>query len=577
MTDMFVRTVKARGGQGTQHEYVRLVENYREKGRNKQRVVVNLGRKDILAPHLDSLVRILAGQGKQGEWVRLGDVSQREVAGWGPFLVAGVLWRELGLEAMLDRVGGQRRSARVPLADRALVLVAHRLCRPGSEHSLGGWLETDYVCDRQGKRWMPPWEEHGRVRVNLTWLQRWYRSLDELLKHKEEVEKSLYLGLRDLFSLEVEMVFYDLTSAYFEGEGPEGLARHGYSRDEKPRNRQVLVGVVMVNGWPIAHHVFAGNVPDAQTVKGILEDLERRFGLRRVVFVGDRGMVTTDNVAWVRERGHGYLVGLQRRRREEVYRLIGKAQGPWLECPNPRGPEGDGPNTWVQEVAGEEPAVRVFVVQSQERLEYERGMREVSMGRTRVALEGLTKRVTQGNLRAPEKIGAAAARILSRNHGHRYYSWKLEEGEFRYFEHPNLEREKAYEGKYLIQTEEVGLGPVEAVVAYKELGEVERAFRDLKDLIGMRPFYHRTANRVRGHIFVATLAFLLERALEKKLKAKGVGLSPRDALQALETVHVVETEIGTHLKVGVNGGSGRARQVLAALGITKLDAPQQPA
>jgi len=572
-----MRTVKARGGQGAQYEYVRLVENYRQKGRNKQRVVVNLGRKDLLAPHLGSLVRILAGEGKHGEWVRLGDVSQREVAGWGPVLVAGALWRELGLEAMLDRLGGQGKPGQGALADRAFVLVAYRLCRPGSEHRLAGWLETDYVCDRQGKRWMPPWEEHGRVRVNRTWLQRWYRSLDLLLKHKEEVEKGLYLGLRDLFSLEVEMVFYDLTSAYFEGEGPEGLAEHGYSRDGKPRNRQVLVGVVMVNGWPIAHHVFAGNVPDARTVKGVLEDLERRFGIRRVVFVGDRGMVTTDNLAWVRERGHGYLVGLQRRRREEVYRLIGKAQGVWLECPNPPGHEGDGPKTWVQEVAGEEPGVRVFVVQSQERLEYERGMREASMERTRVALEGLAKRVAQGKLRAPEKIGAAAARILSRNHGQRYYGWKLEGGEFRYFEHPNLEREKAYEGKYLIQTEEVGLGPVEAVAAYKELSEVERAFRDLKDLMGMRPFYHRTANRVRGHIFVAALAFLLERALEKKLKAKRVGLSPRDALQALETVHVVETQIGPHLKVGVNGGSGRARQVLAALGITGLDPPQQHA
>lgn len=570
MTDMFLRTVKAKGGGGVQHEYLRLVENYREKGRSKQRVVASLGRKDVLAPHLDALVRILGGEGKQGEWVRVGDVVHREVAGWGPVLVAGVLWRELGLEAILDRLGGPS------LADRAFVLVAHRLCRPGSEHRLAGWLETDYVCDRQGKRWEPPWEEHGRVKVNLSWLQRWYRTLDELLKHKEEVERGLYLGLRDLFSLEVEMVFYDLTSTYFEGEGPEGLARHGYSRDGRPRDRQVLVGVVMVNGWPIAHHVFPGNVPDAQTVKGVLEDLEGRFGLRRVVFVGDRGMVTTDNLAWLRERGHGYLVGLQRRRREEVYRLIQAAQGPWLECPAPGG-KGDGPKTWVQEVAGEEPGVRVFVVQSQERLDYERRMREASMEGTRLALEGLAKRVAQGKLRAPEKIGAAAARILSRHHGHRYYGWKIEGGEFRYFEHPNLEREKAYEGKYLIQTEEVGLGPVEAVEAYKELSQVERAFRDLKDVIEMRPIYHRNGDRVRGHIFVAALAFLLQRALEKNLKAGGVGLSPGEALQALETIHVVETEMGPKRQLGANGGSRRARQALAALGITKLEPPQQPA
>lgn len=575
---MFMRTVKARGGRGVQHEYVRLVENCWEKGRRRQKVVANLGRKDVLASHLDSLVRILGGEGKAGEWIRVGDVAHREVSGWGSLCVARALWRELGLEAILDRLGGRGGSGQwASLADRAFVLVAYRLCQPGSEHGLAGWLETDYVCDRQGKRWVPPWEDHGRVQVNLTWLQRWYRTLDELLKHKEEVEKDLYLGLRDLFSLEVEMVFYDLTSTYFEGEGPKGLAKHGYSRDGKPRNRQVLVGVVMVNGWPIAHQVFPGNVPDAQTVKGVLEDLERRFGLRRVVFVGDRGMVTTDNLAWLRQRGHGYLVGLQRRRREEIYRLIQLAQGPWQECPKPPGNKGDSPKTWVQEVAGEEPGVRVFVAMSQERLEYERGMREASMERTRVALEGLAKRVAQGKLRAPEKIGAAAARILSRNHGQRYYGWKLEGGEFHYFEHPNLEREKAYEGKYLIQTEVKGLGPVEAVQAYKDLSQVERAFRDLKDVIEMRPIYHRNADRVRGHIFVAALAFLLERAMEKKLKEAGVGLSSREALGALQTVHVVETEMGPQLKVGVNGGSRRARQVLAALGITKLDPPQQQA
>jgi transposase len=384
--------------------------------------------------------------------------------------------------------------------------------------------------------------------------------------------------LRDLFSLEAEMVLYDITSVYFEGHGPEGLAYHGYSRDEKPRQRQILVGVVMVNGWPIAHHVFPGNEPDARTVKGVVKDLEKRFGLRRVVFVGDRGMVTTDNIRWLRDKGHGYLVGLQRRRREEVYRLIERAQGPWLECPPGvgSGKENKAYRTRVQEVEGGELGVRVFVAHSEERLAYERGMREAAMKPTRLALERLAKRVARGSLKAPEKIGAAAARILSRHHGQRYFGWKLEGGAFHYFEHPNLQREKAYEGKYLIQTEEKGLTPVEAVQAYKELSEVEQAFRQLKDVIGMRPIYHRNGQRVRGHIFVAALAFLLQRALQKKLKAAAVALSAKTALEALRTVLVVDITAGTERKRGVTGGRKRARQVLAALGITRLDPPPVP-
>ena len=130
-----------------------------------------------------------------------------------------------------------------------------------------------------------------RVKVELRQLKQWYRTLDQLYARKSTIEHELYLRLRDLFSLKVDVVFYDLTSTYFEGHGPEPLARHGYRRDGKPRNRQLLVGVVMVDGWPLTHHVFAGNRRDASTVPRVLEDLARRFGVRRVVLVGDRGMV----------------------------------------------------------------------------------------------------------------------------------------------------------------------------------------------------------------------------------------------------------------------------------------------
>ena len=148
-----------------------------------------------------------------------------------------------------------------------------------------------------------------RVRVGFRQLQRWYRTLDQLLVLKPTIEKELFLRLRDLFSLKVDLVLYDLTSTYFEGHGPARLGAHGYSRDGKPRQRQVLVGLVMVDGWPIAHHVFAGNDRDASTVPSVLADLEQRFGLDRLVFVGDRGMITRDNLALLRAHGQGYILG----------------------------------------------------------------------------------------------------------------------------------------------------------------------------------------------------------------------------------------------------------------------------
>ena len=143
--------------------------------------------------------------------------------------------------------------------------------------------------------------------------------------------------------------------------------------------------------------------------------------------------------------------------------------------------------------------VRVFVVDSDERRAYETRMREKSMERTRAGLERVRTRVAQGRLKRPEKIGAAVERVLQRNHGHRYYDWELKEGQLRFFEHPvNLPREKKYEGKYLIQTDQPDLKPQDAVAQYKELNEVERGFHALKDPIGMRPIWHRVERRVRG-------------------------------------------------------------------------------
>jgi len=575
---MYLRTVRAKGAEGVELEYIRLVEAYWENGRSKQRIIANLGRKDLLAPHLESLIELLGG-GKKAKSSSLScgeHIEATLAACWGPMLVARSLWREFGLESILDglapKTNSVQKGGRLPLADRVLVLVANRLCRPGSEHALAQWLESDFVCGRDGKRILARWQQQGRVRVDLNWLQAWYRTLDQLLVRKERIEVELFGRLRDLFHLQAEMVFYDLTSTYFEGRGPAGLADFGYSCDGKSRNRQVQVGLVMINGWPIAHHVFDGSLRDAETVETVLKDLQQRFGLRRVILVSDRGMVTIQNLALLRQLGQGYLVGLKRRRNEQVRGYLeAAAQGRWQECPVgiTAQEKETAPRTMVTEVAGEEPGVRVFVVQSEERLAYERAMREAAMEKTRQALEKLAARVAAGRLKKAQNIGAAAARILSRNHGSRYYDWSLEQGVLRYFEHPvHLPAEKALEGKYVIQTEELDLSAVQAVEAYKELSEVERGFRELKDLIEMRPIYHHRPQRVRAHIFVAALAFLLARALEKKLKVAGVPMSSAQALEALRTMHVVDIRVGAEIRRGVTTGNHQARQILAALGIS---------
>ena len=220
--------------------------------------ICNLGRKELLAPHAEALLRLLQGKEK----TKAANPEARAVGAWdwGVLLVARHFWQQLGLQAILDALAKHRGLGR-ELADRALALVSNRLCEPTSEHGMARWLETDFVCDRWGRRWLPEWREEEerlssqrpRVRVQDRQLRLWYRTLDQLLVQQKQIEKELFLRLRNLFSFNVDLVFYDLTSTYFEGNGPVGLARHGHSRDGKPRNRQVLVGLVMIEGWPIAH------------------------------------------------------------------------------------------------------------------------------------------------------------------------------------------------------------------------------------------------------------------------------------------------------------------------------------
>ena len=588
---MFIRSIQVRSSAGIVHEYVRVVTSVRENGRVKQKVIANLGRRDTLESILPLLERFLRGDDKQEQLAKQlaeeGPIEVLDASNWGPMLVVRHFFAELGLWQILD--SGRRWPRLLPEEDpdddwpsRVLAMIANRLTRPGSEHALGAWLESDYVCDRRGSRYVPCWKRQGRVEIDLAQLQRWYRTLDHLLLNKDNIEVALYHRLRDLFDFQPDLVFYDLTSSYFAGHGPATLAKHGYSRDGKPRNVQIVVGVVMVAGWPIAHHVWAGNTRDSKTVPEVVADLSKRFAFRQVVFVGDRGMVTEKNLQILQkaEGEWGFLVGMTRRQNPEAETLIDRVdEKKWIDCKAgiTAQEKKEPPRTRVQEVSCDRAGVRVFVVDSDERRAYEQRMREKVMERARVGLQKVQARVEKGQLKKAEKIGAAVERVMQRHHGHRYYDWALEDGRLRYFEHPvNLPREKKYEGKYLIQTDQPDMTSEEAVAQYKELNEVERGFHALKDPIGMRPIWHHVERRVRAHVFVAALAFLIDRMLERTLKDAGVALSAEAAWSALQTVRQVSFRVQGQLRSGVTPGSSRARQVLKALKLSETRAPTPP-
>src|SRR3954452_4238132 len=572
---MYPRTVKVRSKSGTVNEYVRVVEAYRDGGKVKQRVVADLGRKDLLVEVLPKLRRLLTGEAGDPTEPQVG-----EAATWGPVLVVRALFDQLGLWSILDQYLGRAKG--VPFTARAFVLVANRLIAPASVHGLAGWLETDFVCDRKGRRFVPHWHQRRRVRVHPRQLDAWYRTLDQLLAAKDRIEVALFHRLRDLFSLKPELVLYDITSTYFEGAGPHDFARHGSSRDGKPQDVQVIVGVVMVAGWPIAHHVWEGNRVDHSTVQEVISDLRQRFEFGRVVFVGDRGMVTDENIESLTKDQHGFLVGIKRRRNAKLDAWLAAVDDTkWIDCPggiNAQERKTDPLRTRAQEVSSGDPDLRVFVIDSGERRAYERAKREQAMGRARRRLEKLRQRIASGALKRPEKIGAAVERIMQRYHGYRYFDWELDAGSLEFSEsETHLGREKKIEGKYVIATSEKGLSVLDAVALYKDLTEVESGFRQLKDVMALRPIYHRVEPRVKAHIFVAALALLVQRLLGRRLREAGVDLSPVRALQALSTVRLVTFRLeGQGERRGVTGGCPDARLVLKALKLVDQRPPTPP-
>ena len=568
---MYPRVNTVKQGGKTYH-YLQILQSYRQQGRTRQRLVANLGRIDLLGENLDRLVSSLSKYCKNS-LVAPEQIQCREASLWGPLLLARHLWQQMGLSEIIYK-HCQSSRLKFDAAQTSFVLVANRLCEPASEHGLARWLEHTFVCDSQGRRWQPDWiaveyvSKQQRVKVSAKQLKQWYRTLDVLLAAKEKIEQALYLRVRDLFNLKVDMVFYDLTSTYFCRKQPKGnLRRHGQSKDKRPRQVQVVLGVVMANGFPIAHHVFPGNTADKVTLKKVLRDLQERFGLRYIMIVSDRGLVSDENLEFLSQQELSYLLGIGSRRSDEAKEVLSRLDdSEWRQVD-----EGN----QVQEVQLDNTKARYFVIDSQQRKDYEQSMRESSMQRAKEQLKKVKASVKASRLKDPAKIGARANRAVSNHHGYRYFSWKVPgPGQFSFFQDKEkLDAEIAREGKYILKTDDPDITAVEAVACYKELNTVEQGFRDLKDVIDMRPIYHKTDERIEAHIFVASLALFLKQTLQYQLASKLPEISATDALAAVKSIGLTELTFNDQTKRLVSNGGRDARRVLSALAIKQINPP----
>jgi transposase len=339
--------------------------------------------------------------------------------------------------------------------------------------------------------------------------QKLLRSLGYLYHIKDNIEVDLFQAQKNLFNLKVDIIFYDVTSTYFEGSGPT-YALNGYSRDRRPECPQILLALAVTQeGLPIGHETYAGNISDKTTVISLIEKLKGRFDIKRCIFVGDRGMVSLQNIAYLKEHGYEYIFAF----REVKY----------LEYP----PEDEG-SCYI--VCHNEQMAIVERVKVDERIE-----------KVRERIQEVLDEYKQ-----PDTILKYVARIYLVD---RFFKYGIQQGQFFYcLKQESVEFEKLIAGKYILKTENKTLTAPEIIQAYKNLMLVESSFKDIKGFIDIQPTYHRYEPYVKGHVFICVLAYLLQRVLERYLaQPNELRITARRLLDALSEVKVVENELNGHL------------------------------
>jgi transposase len=540
---MFFRIATIRRADTT-YRYLQLCEAVRVDGRPRNRVLYNFGNLDAiptaaLAGMSDKLAQ-LAGDDR----VRASTLHGERCRQYGPAAVARHLWDEFGLTERLRRLwaaAGSRRSFD-PIPYLQLI-VANRLVAPRSK--LGVWAWAERVA-------IPAAEQASQ-------LHHYYRALDALLAVKEPLEEELFGVSRDLFNLELDLVFYDLTSTYFEGHGPEAAA-YGYSRDHRPDLQQVVLAMACDRrGFPIAHEVLAGNRADVSTVLGMVDNLRQRFAIRRCVFVADSGMVSTTNLEALEAAGYGYVVAVKRKHLSGMDELLQVPLDQYQET-------GHGLKIRVGEP--DEQGRRLVCCYSAVRAVEQRQIREARVARAFAALLRLRASVQAGHLKDRDKIIARAVRHLTLAKASRYITYRAESGRFSFNRRRELlAREQADDGKYFLLASAPRLAPADIVDAYYTLQEIERAFRELKDFLKLRPIYHWSDARVKAHIFACVLAYLLEKALGAHLKRAKLDLSARRALDQLASLQLMESRLGDTIIRAVSHPAPQAQAVLNAIGL----------
>jgi hypothetical protein len=476
------------------YTYVYLVENVREEGRTKQRIIANLGRKEVVVARgdLDRLARSVARLAQRSMVLSVveGEAPPNAMCRRiGPALLFERLWQEVGCRAVLEELAAQRQFEFA--AERATFLtVLHRLFVSGSDRAAEKWRLTDQA----GASELAP-----RCR-------------------KDVVEEELFARRRDLFA-ELSVVFMDTTSLSFEGQGGEELGRRGHSKDYRPDLNQMIVGLVMdQDGRPLCSELWPGNTADVTTLLPVVDRLRARFGVGRICVVADRGMISAATIAALEERKLEYILGVRERSSAEVRSTVIDDQTPFVPLVVPRA-SGD-----LTELEAKQVKIggRRYIVC--------RNLAEARRDAEQRAaiLDGLRTKLAQGD------------KALVGNSGFRRYLKTVSARHFA-IDEARVADDARFDGLYVLRTN-TKITPLQVMLRYRDLLRVEQLLRQAKAVLATRPIYHSSDMAIRGHVFCSFLALLLAKELEDRLRRQGVAAEWGDILRDLDRLQQIQLE-----------------------------------
>ncbi len=524
--------------------YLQLVENFWDDGGSKQRVLATLGRLDELqqSGQLDTLLASGARFAQQALLLtarQRGELPTITTAHIGPVLVFERLWQHSGCQEVVQGLLADRRF-NFPVERAVFLTVLHRLCVAGSDRAADQW-RADYLLE-------------GMADVHLHHLYRAMAWLGEELggaqqqgstklvtrTTKDVIEEQLFARRRDLFT-ELEVVFFDTTSLYFEGAGGQTLGQYGHSKDHRPDEKQMIVGAVLDgDGRPICCELWPGNTTDVTTLIPIVDRLWRRFHIRKVCIVADRGMISQATITDLEEQGWPYILGARMRRHKEVRDQVLADRGRFRVVHGPRQQGTDPAPLKVKDVWVEQR--RYVVCVNDEEVAYDRAQRQEIVA------------ALQEQLRRGDKS-------LVGNKGYRRYLKVEGAGHFAVDE-AKLAEEARYDGTWVLRTN-TDLAAAAAALQFKRLWLVEQWFRSCKSLVETRPIYHRCDETIRGHVFCSFLALVLRHELQARLRARGHDFEWAEVMRDLERVQYVAVEHSGkrfRLRSELTGTAGRVFQ-----------------